>query len=44
MVQAAGAGRITLVRVDDPIARHAGKGTGVYPPGYLAALRAEWRE
>ena len=44
VVQAAGAGRITLVLADDPIERHAGKGAGVYPPGYLAALRAEWRD
>jgi AbrB family looped-hinge helix DNA binding protein len=44
VVQAAGAGRITLVRAEDLIERHAGKGGGDYGPGYLAALRAEWRE
>lgn len=43
LVEAAGAGRITLVRAEDPIARHAGKGGG-YGAGYLDALRAEWRE
>ncbi len=41
-VEAAGAGRIVLVRVDDIIARHAGSLTGVYSPGYLEALRREW--
>jgi bifunctional DNA-binding transcriptional regulator/antitoxin component of YhaV-PrlF toxin-antitoxin module len=43
LVQAAGAGRIVLMRSDDPIARHAGALTGVYPKGYLRQLRREWR-
>lgn len=42
-VEAAGPGRIVLVRVADAIARHAGRLTGAYPPGYLARLRREWR-
>lgn len=42
-VEAAGPGRIVLVRATDAIARHAGRLTGVYPPGYLAGLRREWR-
>lgn len=42
-VEAAGAGRIVLVRAADLIARHAGRLTGVYPKGYLKTLRREWR-
>jgi bifunctional DNA-binding transcriptional regulator/antitoxin component of YhaV-PrlF toxin-antitoxin module len=42
-VETAGPGRIVLVRAADAIARHAGRLTGVYPPGYLAGLRREWR-
>jgi AbrB family looped-hinge helix DNA binding protein len=42
-VEAAGAGRIVLVRADDPIERHKGCLTGVYPKGYLGSLRREWR-
>lgn len=42
-VEAAGPGRIVLVRADDLIARHAGSLTGLYPKGYLAKLRREWR-
>jgi len=42
-VEAAGPGRIVLVRAADAIARHAGRLTGVYPSGYLAGLRREWR-
>ena len=43
VVEAAGAGRIVLVRAEDPIDRHAGKAPGVYPPNYLRELRDEWR-
>lgn len=43
VVEAAGRGRIVLARADDLIARHAGSLTGVYPKGYLAKLRREWR-
>lgn len=43
IVQADGAGRIVMVRADDLIARHAGKGAGDYGPGYLDRLRNEWR-
>ena len=43
MVEAAGVGRIVLVRADDLIERHAGKAPGVYPPDYLRELREEWR-
>lgn len=42
-VEAAGPGRIVLVRVEDLIARYAGSLPGVYPPGYLRELRDEWR-
>ena len=42
-VEASGLGRIVLARVDDALARHAGRLTGVYPKGYLRKLRAEWR-
>ena len=42
-VDAAGPGRIVLVRADDPIARYAGCLAGVYPAGYLPELRDEWR-
>jgi AbrB family looped-hinge helix DNA binding protein len=43
VVQAAGAGRITLIRADDPIERHAGRGAGDYVAGYLDEMRDEWR-
>ena len=38
-----GRGRVLLVRVDDPVARHAGRLTGTYRSGELAELRDEWR-
>jgi bifunctional DNA-binding transcriptional regulator/antitoxin component of YhaV-PrlF toxin-antitoxin module len=42
-VEAAGAGRILLVRTADLIERYAGSLPGVYPPDYLGDLRDEWR-
>ena len=41
--EARGRGRVLLVRVEDPVARHAGSLTGVYRPGGLDELRDEWR-
>ena len=38
-----GRGRVLLIREDDPVARHAGRLTGVYRPGELDELRDEWR-
>ncbi len=40
-VEAPGAGRIELTRADNPFVRYAGSLSGVYPPGYLDALRDE---
>jgi bifunctional DNA-binding transcriptional regulator/antitoxin component of YhaV-PrlF toxin-antitoxin module len=42
-VEAAGAGRIVLTRVEETLARYAGRLTGVYPKGSLQKLRREWR-
>jgi bifunctional DNA-binding transcriptional regulator/antitoxin component of YhaV-PrlF toxin-antitoxin module len=42
-VEAAGAGRIVLVRAENPITLYAGALPGVYPAGYLGELRDEWR-
>jgi bifunctional DNA-binding transcriptional regulator/antitoxin component of YhaV-PrlF toxin-antitoxin module len=42
-VEAAGPGRIVLVRAEDLIARYAGCLPDVYPTGYLGELRDEWR-
>jgi AbrB family looped-hinge helix DNA binding protein len=42
-VEATGAGRITLRRARDVISQYAGCLSGLYPPGYLARLRREWR-
>jgi bifunctional DNA-binding transcriptional regulator/antitoxin component of YhaV-PrlF toxin-antitoxin module len=42
-VESAGAGRIVLTRVEEPIAAYAGRLTGVYPKGSLRKLRREWR-
>jgi len=42
-VEAAGAGRIVLSRVEETLARYAGSLTGVYPKGSLRTLRREWR-
>jgi bifunctional DNA-binding transcriptional regulator/antitoxin component of YhaV-PrlF toxin-antitoxin module len=41
--EADGRGRIVLVREDDPLERHAGALTGVYPAGSVDELRDEWR-
>ena len=43
MVEAAGAGRIVLVRAVDLVEHHAGKAPRVYLPNYLAEMRDEWR-
>ena len=35
-------GEIVLRREEDPLARHIGSMTGMFPPGYLNELRDEW--
>lgn len=42
-VEAAGPGRIVLVRADNLIERYAGSLPDVYPVDYLQELREEWR-
>jgi AbrB family looped-hinge helix DNA binding protein len=42
-VEAAGAGRIVLTRVDETLAGYSGRLTGVYPKGSLQKLRRPWR-
>lgn len=42
-VEATGAGRIVLTRVEETLAGYAGRLTGVYPRGSLRKLRREWR-
>jgi len=42
-VEAAGAGRIVLTRVEETLAGYAGRLTGIYPKGSLRKLRREWR-
>ena len=42
-VEAAGAGRIVLSRVEETLATYAGRLTGIYPKGALKKLRREWR-
>lgn len=42
-VEAEGAGRLAIVRDDDPIEQLKGMFTGAYPKGYLKKLRGEWR-
>lgn len=42
-VELVGAGRISLIREDDVIARYAGDMSDVYTPGFLDKLRDEWR-
>ncbi len=41
-VEAAGVGRILLVREGDVIERYAGTMPDAYPDGYLERLRDEW--
>jgi len=41
-VSAPGPGKILLERETDPIEEYLGALSGVYPPGYLRQLRAEW--
>jgi AbrB family looped-hinge helix DNA binding protein len=36
-------GQVAFRRADNPYRRFAGALTGLYPPGYLEALREEWR-
>lgn len=43
VVKAAGSGKVTIARAEDPLRKHAGSLTGLYPKGYLRKLRAEWR-
>jgi bifunctional DNA-binding transcriptional regulator/antitoxin component of YhaV-PrlF toxin-antitoxin module len=42
-VEAAGAGRLVLTRVEETLAGYVGRLTGVYPRGALQKLRREWR-
>ncbi len=35
-------GQIVLRREEDPLLRHIGSMTGMFPPGYLDDLRDEW--
>jgi len=42
-VEAIGAGRIVLTRVEETLAGYAGRLTGVYPKGSLQKIRREWR-
>ncbi len=41
-VEAKSTGEIVLRREEDPLARHIGSMTGMFPPGYLNELRDEW--
>ncbi|MGH2444583.1 MAG: AbrB/MazE/SpoVT family DNA-binding domain-containing protein [Candidatus Limnocylindria bacterium] len=41
--EAAGRGRVLLIREESPVDRHAGTLTGAYQPGELDELRDEWR-
>lgn len=41
-VEAAGRGRVVLVRPQSLIEKYAGSLPSVFPPGYLGELRSEW--
>ena len=41
-VTAVGPGKLVLELEEDPIDAYLGALHGVYPPGYLEGLRAEW--
>jgi bifunctional DNA-binding transcriptional regulator/antitoxin component of YhaV-PrlF toxin-antitoxin module len=41
-VRVDGPGRLTIVRVGDPVDEVAGLLDGCYMPGYLEDLRSEW--
>ena len=41
-VEAKSTGEIVLRREEDPLDRHLGSMTGMFPPGYLRGLRDEW--
>lgn len=43
-VEADGRGRIVLTGAADWVERYAGSMTGVFGPGYVEDLRAEWDE
>ena len=42
-VEAAGAGRIVFIRIEEALASYAGRLTGVFGKGTLQKLRREWR-
>jgi bifunctional DNA-binding transcriptional regulator/antitoxin component of YhaV-PrlF toxin-antitoxin module len=41
-VEAKSTGEIVLRREEDPLLKYIGMFDGLYPPGYLRALRDEW--
>ena len=41
-IEAKATGEIVLRREVDPLDRYYGSMTGLFPPGYLRDLRAEW--
>lgn len=43
VITAVESGKVTIARAENPLLKHAGSLTGVYPKGYLRTLRAEWR-
>ncbi len=42
LVEAKTTGEIVLRREEDPLDRHLGSMTGMFPPDYLRGLRDEW--